>query len=205
VEGPEAGPTPRRIRLAILDDSPFLRFADGRVGPKAATFHRFAEAVVAMGGFERAAYLVPVEAAGPGNERGDEPRSLVDPGRLTVVATAPFDGIAGYVRHAPGLARRNWPVIRDAVDGADLVWIKAPASNALLALRAARRSHTPFFTWVAGSARAVVRGRDRNSGLCDRVPAPQDRVTIGKILLLSGRIHYPTVRLHCRVGGRATP
>jgi glycosyltransferase involved in cell wall biosynthesis len=116
----------------------------------------------------------------------------VDETRLQVVPTAPFDGIAGYVRHVPTLVRRNWPVIRAAVEGVDLVWIKAPASNALLALTAARRAKRPYFTWVAGSARAVVGGQRRSgpAGLLAAVGAAvYDGVT--RILERTG----PSIRL----------
>jgi glycosyltransferase involved in cell wall biosynthesis len=149
----------RPIRLAILDDNPFVRTADGSVHPVAALFHRFVEAVVAAGPFAAAAYLAPVRDLAGG---APEPRlGPVDARRLTVVATAPFEGIAGYVGSAPRLIRRNWGVIRDAIRDADLVWIKAPASNAPLAAIACRRAGVPRFTWVAGSARDVVRGQDR--------------------------------------------
>jgi glycosyltransferase involved in cell wall biosynthesis len=153
---PSAGRT-RPIRLVILDDNPFIRRPDGGVCPRAALFHRFAEAVVAAGPFEPAAYLVPVRDA---TARQVPRLPPVDGTRLHVVPTAPFDGIEGYLRHAPGLARRNWPVIRDTIADADLAWIKAPASNALLAALACRRAGVPRFTWVAGSARDVVHGQE---------------------------------------------
>ena len=149
----------RRIRLAILDDNPFVRLADGTIRPRSATFHRFAEAVVAAGPFDPAAYLVPVADLAPGEPAPD--RASIDPSRLRVVPTAPFNGVTGYLRHALPLTRANWPVIRRAVTAADLLWIKTPASNALLGWLAARRSHRPWFAWVAGSARAVVMGQHR--------------------------------------------
>ncbi len=152
-------PAGRALRLAILDDNPFVRLADGSIRPRAATFHRFAEAVVAAGPFDPATYMVPVADLAPGEPEPD--RSSIDPARLRVVPTAPFNGVAGYLRHAFPLSRANWPVIRRAVAGADLLWIKAPASNALLGRLAARRSHRPWFAWIAGSARAVVRGQHR--------------------------------------------
>jgi glycosyltransferase involved in cell wall biosynthesis len=157
VEPSEISRPQRPLRLAILDDNPFVRHAGGAVAPRSATFHRFAEAVVAVGPFKPARYLVPVRTV----ETSQDATSAIDAERLHVVETAPFDGIAGYARHAPALVRRNWPVIRAAVEGVDLVWIKVPASNALLTLLAARRARRPFFTWVAGSARAVVRGQQR--------------------------------------------
>jgi glycosyltransferase involved in cell wall biosynthesis len=149
----------RAIRLAILDDNPFVRLADGTIRPRAATFHRFAEAVVGAGPFDPAAYLVPVADLAPSEPEPD--RSNIDPTRLRAVPTAPFDGVAGYLRHALPLSRANWPLIRRAVTGADLLWIKTPASNALLGWLAATRSHRPWFAWVAGSARAVVKGQHR--------------------------------------------
>ena len=151
--------TRRALRLAILDDNPFVRDVDGGVRPIAALFHRFAETVVAVGPFEPAAYLIPVREPAV----GAAPSRLgpVDERCLRVVPTAAFDGIAGYVGRAPQYARRNWPVIRETVGLADLVWIKAPASNAPLAALACRRAGVPRFTWVAGSVRDVVRGQTR--------------------------------------------
>lgn len=149
----------RPIRLAVLDDNPFVRDADGRVHPAAALFSRFVETVVAVGPFEPAIYLAPVRDLGT----DDPPPALVsvDARFLRVTPTAPFDGIAGYLPRSASLARRNWPVIRDAIGGADLAWIKAPASNAPLAALACRRAGVPRFTWVAGSVRAVVGGQER--------------------------------------------
>jgi len=155
------------IRLAILDDNPFVRTADGGVHPVAALFHRFAEAVVAAGSFATATYLIPVRDLPSGAAAPALP--ALDATRLTVVPTASFDGIAGYVRAAPRLVRLNWPILRDAIRGADLLWIKAPASNAALAAAAARRAGVPRFTWVAGSAREVVRGQGLS--LPRRLPA----------------------------------
>jgi glycosyltransferase involved in cell wall biosynthesis len=153
---------PRRepgVRLAILDDNPFVRLPNGDIRPRAALFHRFAEAVVARGGLGAADYLIPVADLAAGEP--EPPLRPIDPTHLRVVPTAPFRGIAGYLRRAPILGARNWRVIRRTVNGADLVWIKTPASNAILAAVAARGSHVPFFSWVAGSARAVVGGQDR--------------------------------------------
>jgi glycosyltransferase involved in cell wall biosynthesis len=152
------GPSGRLIRLAIVDDNPFVALPDGEIRPRAATFHRFAEAVVAAGPFEPATYLIPVRDV----DASEAPAlSPIDRERLHVVRTSPFQGIVGYLSHFPSLTWRNWPILRRSIADADLVWIKAPASNALLALAASRRSHRPFFTWVAGSARAVVRGQRR--------------------------------------------
>jgi glycosyltransferase involved in cell wall biosynthesis len=178
VQPATGSPHARPIRLAILDDNPFVRLPDGEVRPRAALFHRFAEAVVAAGPFEPATYLIPVADLSSGETA--PPLGPVDQHRLHVAPTAPFEGIAGYLRHGPALARRNWPIVRDAVRGVDLVWIKAPASNALLALVAARRARRPFFTWVAGSARAVVAGQPRKRGerlAATSVAAAYDAIT----------------------------
>jgi glycosyltransferase involved in cell wall biosynthesis len=113
---------------------------------------------VAAGGFEPASYLIPVREVPEDDAPALRP---VDARHLHVVPTAPFWGIAGYLRQLPGIAFRNWPVIRSTVSEADLLWIKAPASNAAAAALAARKARVPYFTWVAGSARAVVRGQGR--------------------------------------------
>ncbi len=152
-------PTRRGIRLAIVDDNPFVRAADGTVHPRAATFHRFAEAVVAAGPFLQAAYLIPVATVAP----GEAPPELqaVDEARLRVVPTRAFRGIAGYAARWPVMTAHNAPVVRQAVAGADLVWIKAPASNALLAAAICRIAGVPRFTYIAGSVSEVVAGGSR--------------------------------------------
>ena len=150
------------VRLAILDDNPFVRTPAGTVHPAAATFHRFAEAVVRAGPFGRARYLIPVRELGPADP---EPRlGRVDETRLLVDPTVPYAGAADYLRRAPTLARANWPVLRRAIADTDILWIKAPASNALLAAIAARLSHVRRFAYVAGSTRDVVASQ-RRSGL----------------------------------------
>lgn len=155
------------LRLTILDDNPFVRTHDGSVHPRAATFHHFAEAVVRCGPFAPARYLVPVAPLRPGE--ADPRLRAVDEQWLTVLPTRPFHGVAGYLARLPRMSRANWPVIRTAVAEADLVWIKAPASNALLAAAACRVEGVPRFTYVAGSARAVVGGQRRRGP--GRLPA----------------------------------
>jgi len=153
---PGADRTDGQIRLAILDDNPFVREPDGTVRPQAALFHRFAAAVVAVGGLPPASYLAPIRDLDDGAR--SSPHAPVDAAHLRMIATEPFDGIAGYLRHGPSMARRNWPIIRDTIGAADVLWIKAPASNAALAGIAAHRGGVPRFTWVAGSVRDVVAG-----------------------------------------------
>ena len=63
--------------------------------------------------------------------------------RIEVAGTAPFDGIAGYLRHLPGMLGANRATLRRAIDEADLLWLKVPASNATLAAAIARRAGTP--------------------------------------------------------------
>jgi glycosyltransferase involved in cell wall biosynthesis len=159
----------RPIRLAILDDNPFVRLPDGDVRPRASLFHLFVEAVIRNGPFAPADYLVPVAELG-----ADEPPpglDAVDERCLRVVATRPFRGIADYMAHAPVMAASNWPLVRRTVGTADLVWIKAPASNAALVGLACRRARVPRFTWVAGSVRDVARSQARTglSGAAARV------------------------------------
>ena len=138
--------TQRRIRLVILDDAPFVRRGPD-VHPLASTFHRFAAAVVAAGPFAPARYLAPVRELGAGEPAPVLPP--VDRERLEVVPTAPFRGAAGYLAAPRSYAARNRPVVR-AVRGADLAWIRVPASNAMLVERAARRHGVPRFIYVAG-------------------------------------------------------
>jgi glycosyltransferase involved in cell wall biosynthesis len=55
--------------------------------------------------------------------------------------------------------RHNARILGPVITSADLVWIKVPASNALLGGWLAARAGIPRFGYVAGSARAVARGR----------------------------------------------
>lgn len=148
---PSPRPEPRPgIRLVVVDDNPHLAWR-GRVHPVNATFHRFLSAVLDLPDRPVATlvHIVPLrDALGP-------PHSLPLDERIEVVGSAPFDGIAGYLRHARSIRRRNRRAFERELALADLVWLKVPASNALLAGRVAERLGRPRFGWVAGSARQV--------------------------------------------------
>jgi glycosyltransferase involved in cell wall biosynthesis len=154
----------------IVDDNPFVRTAEG-VRPRAATFHRFAEAVAEVGPFERVDYCIPVASLRP----GEQPPALqpVDEHHLHVVPTAPFRGAASYLARLPLMWWRNRRILDGAIREADLVWLKLPASNALLAASACRRHGVARFGYVAGSARAVVEAQDRPglTGIAARLAA----------------------------------
>jgi glycosyltransferase involved in cell wall biosynthesis len=147
------------IRVLVVDDNPHVRWR-GQVYPVNATFHRFLAAFLDLPGAPVAsiAHAVPLRDLPDG---APPPITLpLDP-RIRTVATAPFDGIAGFLRHAPMILRANRPVLRGAVRDADLVWIKVPGSNAALAAVVGARAGVNRFTWVAGSAREVAAGRFR--------------------------------------------
>ncbi|MEO6208423.1 MAG: glycosyltransferase, partial [Candidatus Limnocylindrales bacterium] len=61
----------------------------------------------------------------------------------------------------PAMLRANRPVLLAALADADLIWIKVPASNALLAAALARAAGVPRFGYVAGSAQQVAAGQQR--------------------------------------------
>ncbi len=145
------------IRLVVVDDNPHLAWR-GRTHPVNATFHRFLAAVLDVPGrpVGELVHVVPLrDAIGL-------PHSLPVDERITIVGSAPFDGIAGYLRHARGIAGRNRSIFEREIEGADLLWIKVPGSNALLAARIAKAAGTPRFGWVAGSARSVGAAMPRN-------------------------------------------
>lgn len=142
------------IRVVVLDDNPHVRW-HGRTYPVNATFHRFLSAVLDVPGqpVGQIVHCVPLRDA------REPPRALPVDERIEVVGTAPFDGIAGYLRGLPRLIRTNRPILAAALHDADLVWLKLPASNALLAAGLARRAGVPRFGYVAGSAREVAAAR----------------------------------------------
>lgn len=153
----------RGIRLAVLDDGLFVRTYAGEVRPLSATFHRFVEAVARSGQFERVRYIVPVRHLRIWEvEPALEP---VDESALEIVPTTFFTGIADYLLRAGYMFWRNWRPIERAIADADLVWLRLPASNALLALTAAQRHGVPHFGWLAGSVGAVARAQHRPSPL----------------------------------------
>lgn len=147
------------IRVVIVDDNPHVAW-EGRVYPVNATFQHFAAALLDLAGspVESITSCVPVRDA------TTAPNSLLLDPRIRVVRTAPFDGIAGYLRHLPAMLRANRPVLRAAVAEADLVWLKVPASNAALVGALAARAGVARFVWVAGSAADVAAGRFRGPG-----------------------------------------
>ena len=151
--------TTRSIRLAVLDDGLFVRTYSGEIRPISATFNRFVEAVARTGAFEHVRYVVPVR-----NLRIWELEPALDPvdeSVLEVVPTAFFSGIADYLLRGGYLTARNSRPIDRAVAESDLLWLRLPASNALLALAAARRHGVPHFGWVAGSVGDVARAQPR--------------------------------------------
>jgi glycosyltransferase involved in cell wall biosynthesis len=145
------------IRLLVADDNPHVAWS-GRAHPVNATFHRFLAALLELpeAPVRELVHAVPTRAAlgPPHNAPVDE--------RIRVVATAPFDGIGGFLRHARSVTRANRAILRPEIEAADLVWLKVPASNAALAARLASQAGTPRFGWVAGSARGVAAAQPRN-------------------------------------------
>ena len=180
----------RGIRLAVLDDGLFVRTYAGDVRPLSATFNGFVEAVARTGAFARVRYLVPVRQL-----RIWETEPALDPvdeSALELVPTTFFTGIADYLLRAAYVAGRNWPVIDAAIADSDLVWLRLPASNALLALTAARRHGVAHFGWVAGSVSDVAAAQHRLPPLAAAarmVGAAYDAVT-----MMAGRTG-PLVRL----------
>jgi glycosyltransferase involved in cell wall biosynthesis len=156
------------IRVVVVDDNPHVSW-QGRVYPVNATFHRFLSAVLDVPG----APVASVVHAVPFRPASEPPRTLPLDERLIVVGTEPFDGIAGFIRRAPAITRRNAPILRAALAEADLLWLKVPASNALLATWLARRARVPRFVYVAGNASDVVAGQRRRlvAGLAARAVA----------------------------------
>ena len=176
------------IRLLVVDDNPHLAW-EGRTHPVNATFHRFLSAVLDLPGspVRELVHAVPLRPAlGP-------PHSPAVDARIRVVGTAPFDGIAGFLRHARSVTRANTAILGPEMVAADLVWLKVPASNAALVGRIASQVGTPRFGWVAGSAWRVAAAQPRNRlvrlggigigaayDVVGRVAAGERRIVVGR-------------------------
>ena len=148
-----------RPTLTVLDDGLFVRTYAHEIRPQSATFHRFVEAVARTGAFAKVRYLIPVRHLRIWEV--EPPFDPVDESVVEVVPTTYFSGIADYLLRAAYVAPSNWPIIDRAVGNADLLWLRLPASNALLALTAARRSGVPYFGWLAGSVSDVAAAQNR--------------------------------------------
>jgi len=151
------------IRLVVVDDNPHVSW-EGRTYPVNATFQRFVASLLDLPGSPVASITscVPVRAFMLG-DGVTPPATLPLDLRIRVVATTPFDGIEGYLRHLPATLRANRRILRAALADADLVWIKVPASNAPLAGWLARAAGVPRFGYVAGSALQVASGQHRSA------------------------------------------
>ena len=176
------------IRLAVIDDNPYVAWND-RVHPASSTFDIFLAALLDVPGdqIDEIILCAPVRPA-----QGPPTRPPIDD-RLRVVATTPFDGIAGYLRSVPSIVRRNASILRDAFSVADVVWIRVPSSNAALAAWLARAGHLPRFGFVTGSARSVAASQRRapaNRAAAVAVGAIYDgigRLTGGRHRIVVGR------------------
>jgi glycosyltransferase involved in cell wall biosynthesis len=147
------------IRVAVIDDNPHVRW-HGQVYPVNATFHRFLAAFLDLEGSPVAsiAHVVPLRDL---PDDAPRPQTLPLDSRLDVVGTAPFDGIAGYLRRLPMITAQNVRPLRRAIRAADLIWLKVPASNAPLGAFIAAVNRKPQFGYVAGSSVEVVRAQRR--------------------------------------------
>ncbi len=178
------------LHVVVLDDAPYVSW-QGRVHAVNATFHRFLAAL--LDGAERAGSPVSVVLVAPVRPATTAPVSLaVDP-RISVAATAPFDGIAGYVRRSPLLVTRNARCLRAALRDADVVLLRLPASNGPLAALAAVARGVPRVAYVVGSVRDVVAGQGRRgaAGVAARaVAAAYDGAThlaaVGAVVIAAG-------------------
>jgi glycosyltransferase involved in cell wall biosynthesis len=187
---PEARPG---IRVTYLDDAPHLRW-EGRIYAANATFHRFAARLLDVDGPDGSPAIAALTACVPVRAADGPPGTLPLDERIRVVATAPFDGIAGFVPRAPLLLARNLRPLRRAIASADVVLLRLPASNGILAATLARMQGVPRLGYVAGSAAAVVAGQARGgpAGLAARlVAAAYDRAgvlaTLGAERVVVGR------------------
>jgi glycosyltransferase involved in cell wall biosynthesis len=142
------------IRLVVIDDNPHVSWG-GRVHPVNATFQHFVAGLLDLPGTPVTAITscVPLRAG------ETAPATLPLDERIRIVGTEPFDGIAGYLRHLPGMFGANRARLRRAIGEADLVWLKVPASNAALAATLATVAGAPRFVWVAGRAGDVAGAR----------------------------------------------
>ena len=86
------------IRLVVVDDNPHVAW-DGRVHAVNATFQQFVAGLLDLPGSP----VASITSCVPLRDAEAPPTTLPLDARIEVAGTAPFDGIAGYLRHLPGM------------------------------------------------------------------------------------------------------
>lgn len=133
-------------RLVVLDDGHLAPIAEGGYyTPAGGDFYRFAAEFTRR--FSTVELCMPVIGR---NRCGGSV------GAATVVPLFPHGSTAGYLRHFPRALAHNIPVLRRAIADADLVWLRLPAQNGLLAYLIARRRHTPVAMAVVGDVQEAA-------------------------------------------------
>ncbi len=148
------------LRVVVLDDSPHVRWA-GSVHAVNATFHRFLAELLDLHLADGAPVVTALTVCVPLRDAAEPPASLPLDERLDIVGTAPFAGLAGFYVRAPVLLARNAPRLRSALRGADVVLLRLPAANGLLAAALARLLGVPRLAYVVGTTSEVVESQRR--------------------------------------------
>jgi glycosyltransferase involved in cell wall biosynthesis len=138
----------RRGRLAVVPESHF-RVRQGQLFAPNDTFFRFVEAFDPY--FDRITLCSPAVADAMDGTTGYR---VTYPFELA--PTQPYGTWAGYAKHLPGIALRNFAVFQRVFARSDLVWIRHPSPNGLVAFLAARRVGVPTFLYLVSNLRATL-------------------------------------------------
>lgn len=134
------------VRLVVLDDSQYVRTYAGDTRPVATRFNQFVEAIARSPRFSHVRLLAPVRRLRIWEV--DPALEPVDESAVEIVRTEAFRGAGDYLLRAAWLLPRNWRTIESAVTKSDLLWLRLPAMNALLALAAAHEHGVPILSWI---------------------------------------------------------
>lgn len=141
------------LSLAVVDDNSFVCGPDG-IRPRAGDFYRFMLFFRSLGA--EITLCSPVLTAD--NSAAVQSPVQLEPGAM-LVWTFPYERVVEYVRKLPAVVRHNGPVFARVMRSADLVLIRLPAANGLLAFslaRALRKRVVIFLVGVPGSNELAV-------------------------------------------------
>lgn len=142
---PPGGARDRLPSVVVIDDTPIVR--DGHIlRPGRGDFYRFAMLFVTNA--RKLTLCMPVRDV-PSPWRRDRQATPLGSG-IELAGTFPYTRVTEYVRRLPFALVRNIPVLRRAIRSADLVVIRLPAANGLLAFTMAALYRRPCVTFVVG-------------------------------------------------------
>ncbi len=136
---------PSGISLVFIDDNAFI-FRDGKLRTHRGDFYRFA---AKLGGAASGVTLCSPVMGLPRHHRRSHAQQLSIEGNV-VIPTFPYLRLSHYIIKLPLALMQNIPALTRAIRGSDLVIIRVPAANAILAFIITRLLKKPIALFLVG-------------------------------------------------------